>query len=190
MAKADMMAGEKFFEDVKIVFDKIENMNKPVIAAIGGVALGGGSELALACDIRIAAEGASFGQPEISVGIIPGAGGTQRLSRIVGLGWAKHLVMSGLSIDAETALRIGYITALVPKEQLMDEARKLARILADKAPVAMKAAKSCVNYSTNADLSAGLKYEIKTLTSLFATEDQKEGMNAFLEKRKPVYKGR
>lgn len=190
MANADSLQAEEFVEAIRVAFDKIDHLDKPVIAAISGLALGGGSELALTCDVRIAAEGASIGQPEINLGIIPGAGGTQRLTRIVGPGWAKYLVMTGLSIDTDTALKIGLITAVVPKEQLMDEAKKIARIMAAKSPLAMKAAKRCFNVGMNIDLPSALTYEIKTWASLFSTEDQKEGMKAFLEKRRPVYKGR
>lgn len=190
MANADSLQAEEFVEAIRVAFDKIDHLDKPVIAAISGLALGGGSELALTCDVRIAAEGAAIGQPEINLGIIPGAGGTQRLTRIVGPGWAKYLVMTGLSIDTDTALKIGLITAVVPKEQLMDEAKKIARIMAAKSPLAMKAAKRCFNVGMNIDLPSALTYEIKTWASLFSTEDQKEGMKAFLEKRRPVYKGR
>jgi len=190
MSTADSLQAEKFIEAIRAAFDKIEKLNKPVIAAISGLALGGGSELALTCDIRIAAEGTLFGQPEINLGIIPGAGGTQRLTRTVGLGWAKYMVMTGSTIDTDTAFRIGLITAVVPKDKLIDEAKKIAGILAGKSPVAMKAAQKCINFGMNVDLPSGLTYEMKTWASLFSTEDQKEGMKAFLEKRKPVYKGR
>lgn len=179
-----------FIEKAKAAYDKLARLDRPVIAAIGGLALGGGSELALACDIRIAAEGSIIGQPEINLGIIPGAGGTQRLTRIVGSGWARYLVMTGNNIDADTALKIGLVTAVVPKDQLMPEARKLASALAAKAPLAMKAAKECLIYGEDADLDSGLNYELKTWAGLFSTEDQKEGMKAFLEKRKPIYQGK
>ncbi len=190
MSTADTLQAEKFVENIKATFDKIYNLDRPVIAAISGLALGGGSELALVCDIRIAAEGSLIGQPEINLGIIPGAGGTQRLARVVGPGWARYLVMTGSNIDADTALRIGLVTAVVPKDQLMDEARKIAKTLSGKAPIAMKAAKRCLNLGQNVDLNSGLSYELKTWAGLFATEDQKEGMKAFLEKRKPVYTGK
>ena len=190
MVNLNSLQAEAFVDKIKTVYDKIENLNKPVIAAISGPALGGGSELALACDIRIAAEGSIIGQPEISLGIIPGAGGTQRLIRIVGFGWAKHLAMSGVTIDADTAFKIGLITMVVPKDQLIDEAVKFAKSMAQKSPVAMEAIKKCLNLGTCADLNSALKYEIKTWAVLYSTEDQKEGMTAFLEKRKPVYKGR
>ena len=190
MSNADMLQAEEFVENIKVTFDKIYSLDRPVIAAISGLALGGGSELALVCDIRIAAEGSLIGQPEINLGIIPGAGGTQRLTRVVGPGWARYLVMTGSNIDADTALRIGLVTAVAPKDQLMDEARKIAKILSAKSPIAMKAAKRCLNLGQDVDLNSGLSYELKTWAGLFATEDQKEGMKAFLEKRKPVYKGK
>ncbi|HRY13759.1 MAG TPA: enoyl-CoA hydratase-related protein [Syntrophomonadaceae bacterium] len=190
MSTADMLQAQKFVENIKVTFDKIYNLDRPVIAAISGLALGGGSELALTCDIRIAAEGSIIGQPEINLGIIPGAGGTQRLTRVVGPGWARYLVMTGKNIDADTALRIGLVTAVVPKDQLMNEARKLAGILSSKSPTAMKAAKCCLNLGQDVDLNSGLNFELKTWAGLFATEDQKEGMKAFLEKRQPVYTGK
>ncbi|WP_276619812.1 enoyl-CoA hydratase/isomerase family protein [Syntrophomonas wolfei] len=190
MANTDSLQAEKFVESIRVAFDKIEHLDKPVIAAISGLALGGECELALTCDIRIAAEGSSIGQPEINLGIIPGAGGTQRLTRTVGPGWAKYLVMAGLPIGTDIALKIGLITAIAPKDQLMEEAVKIARIMAAKSPVAIKAAKRCLNYGMNVDLPSALSYEIKTWAALFSTEDQKEGMKAFLEKRKPVYQGR
>jgi enoyl-CoA hydratase len=170
--------------------DKIDRLGKPVIAAVCGLALGGGCELALAADIRLAADGAVFGLPEINLGIIPGAGGTQRLTRAVGPGWAKYLVYTGDSIDGDLALKIGLINGLFPQEQLMEEARKLAKKLAAKAPLALKAAKSCINFGIGVDLASGLQYEQKTWALLFATQDQKEGFNAFLEKRKAKFTGR
>ncbi|MCR4400213.1 MAG: enoyl-CoA hydratase-related protein [Syntrophomonadaceae bacterium] len=189
MAAADPLQAQQFTELIRDVFEKFRRLDKPIVAAVSGMALGGGCELALACDLRIAAEGTVFGQPEINLGIIPGAGGTQRLTRTVGPGWAKHLIMTGLPIDADTALRIGLVTAVVPREELMEEARKLAGILGSKAPVAMKAAKNCIDMALDADLSAGLNYELKAFSHLFATADQKEGMQAFLEKRPPRFTG-
>lgn len=190
MSNINSLQAEEFVESIRAVFDKICQLDKPVIAAICGLTLGGGSELALACDIRIAAQGSVFGQPEINLAIIPGAGGTQRLTRTVGPGWAKYMIMTGSVINDETALKIGLITAIVAKEELMNEAKKIARNLTTKSPVAMKAAKRCVNFGMNVDLPSGLSYELKTLAGLFSSEDQKEGMKAFLEKRKAVYKGR
>lgn len=190
MSTVEPLAAEQFVELIRQTLGKIEQSDKPFIAAVNGMALGGGCELALACDLRIAAAGTIFGQPEINLGIIPGAGGTQRLTRIVGPGWAKHLVMTGQSIDAETALKIGLVTQVVPKADLMDEAKKLAYSLAGKSPLALKAAKSCLNYGQNVDLPSGLAHEIKSWALLFSSEDQKEGMKAFLERRKPVFKGK
>ncbi|MEN6460283.1 MAG: enoyl-CoA hydratase-related protein [Syntrophomonas sp.] len=190
MSKANALQAQNFVDLITPALLKIEDSPKPVIAAISGMALGGGCELALACDIRIAAEGTIFGQPEINLGIIPGAGGTQRLTRTVGPGWAKYMILSGLTIDSDTALKIGLVTAVVPKDKLLDEAKKLARALGSKSPIALRAAKDSINRGINVDLSSGLEYEKKTFTILFSTEDQKEGMQAFLEKRKPNYTGR
>lgn len=189
MSKADFLQAEAFVDLITDTLYKIEHSSKPVIAAISGMALGGGCELALACDIRIAAEGTVFGQPEINLGIFPGAGGTQRLTRIVGPGWAKYMILTGLTVDADTALKIGLVTVVVPKEHLIEKARSIATILANKAPLAMKAAKDSINQGLNVDLKSGLAYEKKTFTILFSTEDQKEGMKAFLEKRTPNYRG-
>lgn len=190
MATADPLAAEDYLTLAGQAFSKIENLALPVIAAVSGLALGGGCELALACDLRIAAEGAIFGQPEINLGVIPGAGGTQRLTRVVGPGWAKHLVLTGKNIDTETAFKIGLVTQVVPKEELMAEAKKLAAALAAKPRVAMKAAKKCLNYGMDVDLASGLAYEAKNMAFLFATQDQKEGMQAFFEKRPPKFSGR
>jgi len=190
MSTANSLQMEEFITLCNRSLDKIASFPKPVIAAIAGMALGGGCELAMACDIRIASEGTIFGQPEINLGIIPGAGGTQRLPKLVGQAWAKYLVMTGRNIDAETALKIGLINSIVPLDKLMEEAKKLAFELAKKSTVAMKAAKACMNYGVNADLSSGLLYEQKNWAMLYSTEDQKEGMKAFLEKRRPQYTGR
>ncbi|NPV92346.1 MAG: enoyl-CoA hydratase/isomerase family protein [Firmicutes bacterium] len=190
MSKATPLEMEAFIGLGHRAYDKIANSVKPVIAAIAGMALGGGCELALACDIRIATEDAKFGQPEINLGIIPGAGGTQRLTRVVGPGWAKYLIMTGKTIDADLALKLGLITEVVPAEQLMDRAKKLAKDLAFKSPVAMRLAKSSIDNGGNSSISSALLYEQKVWALLFATEDQKEGMNAFLQKRKPEFRGK
>ena len=168
----------------------IENMPKPVIAAVAGYALGGGCELALVADVRIAADNAQFGLPEIKLGILPGAGGTQRLPRLIGSGKAKELIFSGDFIDAEEALRLGLANKVVPVEQLAVEANKMAKRFARQGAVALRMAKSAVNEGLRMDLEAGLQYEHKCFSLLFATEDQKEGMQAFLEKRKPNFSGR
>ncbi len=173
-----------------LAYQIIENMPKPVIAAVAGFALGGGCELTLVCDVRIAADTAQFGLPEIKLGILPGAGGTQRLPRLIGAGRAKELIFGGDFISAEEAWRIGLVNKVVPADQLFEEARKMAKRFATRGAVALRMAKSCVNEGLRMDLDAGLQYEHKCFSILFATEDQKEGMKAFLEKRKPNFQGR
>jgi enoyl-CoA hydratase len=168
-------------------YNFIENMHKPVIAAIAGYALGGECELTLVADVRIAAENAQFGLPEIKLGILPGAGGTQRLPRLIGAGKAKELIFSGDFISAEEALRIGLVNKVVPTDQLIIEAKKMARKFASRGAVALQFAKTCVNEGLRMDLDMGLQYEHKCFSLLFATEDQKEGMKAFIEKRKPNF---
>lgn len=189
MSQATPLEMEAFIALGHKAYDKVAHSDKPIIAAIAGMALGGGCELALACDIRICTDDAKFGQPEINLGIIPGAGGTQRLTRTVGPGWAKYLIMTGNIIDAHQALKIGLVTEIVLPDQLMTRSKKMARELASKSPVAMRLAKSSINNGANSSLSSALLYEQKVWAFLFATEDQKEGMNAFLEKRKPHFKG-
>jgi len=168
---------------------EIERINKPFIAAINGLALGGGCELALACDLRIASEKAIFGQPEINLGLLPGAGGTQRLPRLVGLTKAKELLFTGDTISAEEAYRIGLVNRVVKEENLMEEAKKLAKKLASKPPIALRVIKSVINRGINTDIESGLKYEVDGFAILFSTKDREEGIKAFLEKRKPQFKG-
>lgn len=183
----------KAFEATKLgteLFTKIEELEIPVIAAVNGYALGGGCELAMACDIRIASNKARFGQPEINLSIIPGAGGTQRLPRLVGLGMAKRLVLTGEIIDAETALRIGLVDEVVEHERLMERAKEIAAKIMEKSPLAIKIAKKALNASMNMPLREGLRYEAGLFALLFSSEDAKEGMRAFLEKRKAEFKGR
>jgi enoyl-CoA hydratase len=172
------------------VMSAIEAAPQPWVAAVNGFALGGGCELALACDIRLAAENAKFGQPEINLGITPGFGGTQRLSRNVGEGWAKYLVLSGRIIRAEEALRIGLVQAVFPRDELMTQAMKLAEELAGKSPLAMRYCKAAVNASSDTDLETGQRIERDLFALAFATEDQTEGMQAFLQKRAPEFTGR
>ena len=167
----------------------VAEMPQPTIAAVAGYALGGGCELAMACDMRLAADNAKFGQPEINVGIYPGAGGTQRLSRLIGLGRAKELVFMGGNIEAEEAYRIGLVNRVVPADGLMDEARAWARKLATKPPFTLKLAKQVMNEGYDLNLEAALKLERLGFISLFGTQDQREGVAAFLEKRKPNFKG-
>ncbi len=172
------------------VFDKIENIDKPVIAAVNGFALGGGCELAMACDIRIASEKAKFGQPEVNLGIIPGYGGTQRLPRLVGKGMAKYLIYTGEMIDAAEAYRIGLVQKVVAPEELVDKAVDVAKTIMSKAPIAIKMAKHAINNGLNLDLHSGIAYEAEAYTTTFSTEDRVEGMTAFAEKREADFKNK
>ncbi len=169
---------------------RMEQSRKPIIAAIAGFCLGGGCELAMACDVRIAAESAKFGQAEINIGIIPGGGGTVRLTRLVGLGKAMELVLTGRMISAAEALRINLVNEVVPDEQLMAEAKKMAQVISRHSPVALGLAKYAVQNSVGADLATGRAIENTCFSLAFASEDKTEGMRAFLEKRKPFYKGK
>ena len=168
----------------------LETMPKPTIAAINGFALGGGCELALACDIRYASAGAKLGQPEVNLGIIPGWGGTQRLARVCGLGVAKELIFTGRIVAAEEALRIGLVSAVFPPQELLERALELAASLAAKSPLVLAAAKEMTNRSLQGDLAQALDDEATSFAELFASEDQTEGMRAFVEKRAPQFKGR
>ncbi len=168
-------------------FESIENLDRPVIAAMNGFTLGGGCELAMACDLRIASERARLGQPEINLGIIPGSGGTQRLPRLVGPSKAKQLVFSGELIDARTALDIGLVDMVFPHDRLMDETKKVAFAIAGKSKIALALAKSAINRGLDLDLRSALSYEIECFAQCFATCDQREGMRAFLEKRRPHF---
>jgi len=174
----------------RMLLEKLERLPKPVIAAVNGFALGGGCELAMSCDLRIAAENARFGQPEINLGIIPGAGGTQRLVRLVGMTKAKELIYTGDLIDAKTALSIGLVNKVVPQSDLMSEAKAMAQKLLTKSSAALSLAKAAINAGWQMNLPSGLDLEMQCFSLCFATEDQKEGMSAFIEKRKPHFKGR
>ena len=187
MEKLSSFEARGFADDARKAIDKVAGLNRPVIAAINGFALGGGCELAMACDIRIASEKAKLGQPETGLGIIPGSGGTQRLPRLVGPSKAKQLIFTGELIDARTALEIGLVDKVVPPDLLMEEAKKMAATIASKPRVALALAKSAINKGLDMDLQDGLSYEIECFAQCFATEDQKEGMRAFSEKRKPNY---
>ena len=167
----------------------LESMPKPTLAAVNGFALGGGCELALACDIRYAAERAKFGQPEINLAVIPGWGGTQRLARAVGPALAKDLILTGRTIDAAEALRIGLVSAVYPDGELLDRVLDSAASLAQKSPLALSAAKDAANRALQGDLGAGLSYEAILFAALFASDDQEEGMRAFSEKREPRFTG-
>lgn len=169
---------------------KIENMPKPVIAAIGGFCLGGGCEIALSCDIRIAASNAKIGQPEINIGIIPGGGGTVRLPRMVGRAKAKEMVFTGTPVDAEEALRIGLVNQVVAPEELLDAAKKMAGKFARHSAVALQMAKIAIDVGLDVDRNSAHALEALAFCMNFADEDQHEGMSAFLEKRRPQYKDR
>ena len=166
----------------------LETMPKPTIAAIDGFALGGGCELALACDLRYAGSKAKLGQPEINLGIIPGWGGTQRLARVCGLGVAKELILTGRLVDADEALRLGLVNAV--HDPVLDKAREIAELLATKSPLALAAAKRALNHALQGDHVANLEREADEFGGLFGTEDAKEGMTAFVEKREPRFTGR
>jgi enoyl-CoA hydratase len=171
-------------------WDQIKKTKKPIIAAVSGFALGGGCELALTCDMIIASETAQFGQPEIKIGVMPGAGGTQRLTRAIGKVRAMEMVLTGKFIDAEEALNYGLINKIVPVDFYLEEAFKLALQIAEMSPIAVQLAKESVNRAFEAHLDEGLHFERKNFYLLFGTEDQKEGMNAFIEKRKAIFKGK
>lgn len=187
MSNLSPSEAKKFSEDGSRLFRKIETMNKVVIAAVNGFALGGGCELAMACDIRIASEKAKFGQPEVGLGIIPGFSGTQRLARLVGLGRAKELMFTGLHINADEAYRIGLVNKITDKDSLMEEAYKMAEKIVSNSGVAVRYAKEAVNMGIETDIDTGIAYESNIFGLCFASKDQKEGMTAFLEKRKPEF---
>ena len=170
--------------------NRIEALGKPVIAAINGFALGGGTEIAMACDIRIASENAQVGQTEINLGLIPGWGGTQRLPRYVGKGIAKEMIFTGKRIDAKTAERLGLLNAVVPADQLKAKVKELAIELTGKPPIAIKLSKALINNSTETHPDIGLWQEAEAFGLVASTEDFNEGVTAFLEKRKPQYKGK
>ena len=173
------------------VLSKIESLAKPVIAAINGFALGGGCELAMACDIRLAGEKAKFGQPEVGLGVTPGFGGTQRLPRIVGLSKAKELIFTARTISAEEALRIGLVSQVLPGEELMGSAMELAKSIAKNAQIAVRRSKAAINKGMQCDIGTGLAYEAQAFGLCFSTEDQKDAMSAFINKEKiTAYKNR
>ena len=189
MAGMNAAEGKAFGAFGSDVFRRIELLPKPVIAAVNGYALGGGCELAMACDIRIASEKAKVGQPETGLGITPGFSGTQRLSRLVGLGRAKELILTAEAIDAREAWRIGLFNTVVPADKLEEAAFEMAEKIAAKAPLAVSYAKEAINQGIETDLETGIAMEANLFGLCFATQDQKEGMNAFLERRPPVFKG-
>jgi len=180
-----------FQNDVpKKCLEKLTGIGKPTIASVFGLALGGGSEIALCCDLRIASSDAIFGLPEINLGIMPGSGATQRLSRLVGTSKAKELMFTGDTIGADEAFRVGLVNKVVPREKLMEETMALANKLAAKPRVALSLIKQCVDNGINMDLASGLTLERNSFVIAYASEDGREGVSAFIEKRKPSYKGK
>ncbi len=177
-------------KDQFATWDKIRQTKKPIIAAVSGFALGGGLELMMNCDIIIASENAKLGQPEINLGIIPGAGGTQRLTRVVGKYKAMEMILTGEMITAEEALELGLVNKVAPAETYLEEAKKMAKEIAKKSPIALQLAKDAILKTYETSLAEGLLHERKNFYMLFSTEDQKEGMSAFTEKRNPIFKGR
>lgn len=178
---------QKGFVDL---FDSLRRIKKPLVAAVSGFALGGGCELALACDIIFASETARFGLPEVTIGVIPGAGGTQRLTHIVGKYLAMEMILNNRHLSAAEAAQFGLVNRVLPVERLLEESIALAESLAARAPLAVRSAKQAINQAFEGSLSEGLTEERDLFYRLFATEDQKEGMRAFLEKRKPEWKGK
>lgn len=190
MRDLDVLEGRKMTMLGQDVFNEIENLDKPVIAAVNGYALGGGCELAMACDIRIASEKAKFGQPEVNLGIIPGFGGTQRLPRLIGKGRAKYYIFTGQMMTAQEAFNFGLVDMVVAPEELMRKAREIAKTIMVKAPVAVMMAKRAINKGLDMDLDSGIAYETEAYTTAFATRDRIEGMGAFVEKRKAQFQGK
>ncbi len=181
---------KQFIYTIRNLFTDIENLNKPVIAGVNGVALGGGTELALACDIRIASENATLGLTETRLAIIPGAGGTQRLPRIVGRAKAKELIFTGRRVDAKEALDIGLVNKICPLEGLMDVCMEMASMICETGPIAIEQAKYAINKGIEVDINTGLAIESNAYWITIPTEDRLEGLRAFREKRKPEYKGK
>lgn len=181
-----MVMSEHFFP----LWNKVGRYHKPIVGAITGAALGGGLELAMSLDILIASDTAQLGQPEINIGVIPGGGGTQRLTRAVGKSKAMEMILSDRRLSAEEAKTLGLVSRVVPKEACVDEAKKVAAEIATKSPVAIKLAKMAINKAFEMGLSDGLDFERELFYMLFASEDAKEGMHAFMEKRKPEFKGK
>ena len=177
-------------QDLTTKWEGIRKIKKPIIAAVSGYALGGGCELAMTCDIIVASETAQFGQPEINLGIIPGAGGTQRLTRAVGKSVAMELILTGRRFGADEAKAIGLVAQVYPQATWLDDAKALARTIAEKPPVAVRLAIEAIDLAFSSTLEAGLEFERKAFYLLFATEDKQEGVDAFVNKRKPVFKGR
>lgn len=197
IAGADIseFAGKTPFEqrsgfNERTLFNSLDSFPKPVIAMINGFALGGGCELALACDIRLASEKARFGQPEINLGIIPGGGGTQRLTRLVGEGKSMEIILSGEMIDAQAAYNLGLVNHVYAPEELEAKTFEMANKISEKSPIALQMAKEAVKLASRSNLDEGLRREVDLFAVCFSTEDKEEGVAAFLEKRKPIFKGK
>jgi len=190
---APLKTGSEYYpkgREVQDLFLKIENMKKPIIAAINGLAMGGGLEMSMVCDIRIAAESAVFALPEVHVGLLPAAGGMTRLPRLVGVGKAKELIYTGRRFSAEEACQIGLLNKVVPADQLMNEVMKTASVIAGCPPLSIAVGKFTINQNLDASLYSATINEVNGIVSLWETEDAQEGLRAFVEKRKPVFKGR
>lgn len=190
LALLDAIGGKNLCDRGQALLAKIENLHQPVIAAVNGYALGGGCELAMACDIRLAGENAKLGQPEVNLGIIPGYGGSQRLPRLVGRGKAKQMILTGDAVNATEAHRIGLVDEVYPAAELMAKAKEMAQKIAAKGPIAIRAAKEAINLGLDVDLESGCRHEGALFAVTCATDDKGEGTKAFLEKRKAEFKGR
>lgn len=189
MSSMSPLEAKRFSEIGHAAMALLDRSPIPTIAAVNGYALGGGCEVAIACDIRVAAENATFGFPEVGLGILPGMGGTQRLPRLIGPALAKELIFTGRRIGSEEALRIGLVNRVVPQGEALDAAREIAAEISANGPLAVRYAKTAANKATDVDLISGLEYEADQFALLFATEDAREGMGAFVERRKPEFEG-
>lgn len=189
MMECTPLAAKEYVASIHTVFNHLAQMHIPTIAAICGYALGGGLELAACCDFRFAGEGARFGFPEVTLGIFPAAGGSQRIPRLIGVGKAKELMFSGDIIDAKTALGLGLVNRVVPDSEVITKAKEFAQKLSTRAPLALRYLKASIHAGLNTDLNTGLEQELEKVAILFSTRDQKEGMRAFMEKRKPNFIG-
>jgi enoyl-CoA hydratase len=190
MNKMGTIDGRNFMLKGQAVNELIENIEKPVVAAVNGFALGGGCELAMACDVRFASEKAKFGQPEVNLGLIPGFGGTQRLQRLVGKGMAKYLIYSAEIIDAAEALRIGLVERVFPVDELLPQTLAWVKSVLSKAPIAVRMAKVAINNGANMDIKSAVAFEAEAMTAAFSSEDRVEGMTAFAEKRPAAFKNK
>lgn len=189
MRELNPLQGRRFSQLGQSVMNQIENLPQPVLAVVNGFALGGGTELAMACDLRLASEKAKFGQPEVTLGLLAGFGGTQRLPRLVGSGRASEILFTGEILDAQEAYRIGLVNRVYPHEELMEQALAMAQKIASRAPIGVQLTKSAIHKGQNVDLLSGQAYEAEVFGQVFSTQDQKEGCSAFLEKRKADFLG-